>query len=85
MYSLTRDRPDVGLGVVHHAGPVPVRIQPCDRELHQVMGPMPVLAEQVSHSALRGHPCRHELGELGIPGRPQHRALAFGRWAFMPS
>ena len=80
-----QDRADVGLGVVHDRGPVPIRVQPGDRNLHEIISPVPVLAQQVSHPAQRGHPRADELGKLRVPARPQHRLLALRPWPLMPS
>ena len=57
--------PGVGVQVLQGPGAVPAQVQPDDRALHQVVGVMPVLAEQVGHPPQLGCPGRRVLSELG--------------------
>ena len=54
----------VAVEVVRTGGSRPVRVEPGDRRLDQVVGPVPVAAEQVRDLAEPARPCGHVLGEV---------------------
>src|SRR6516164_8315596 len=67
-----QDRAGVAVCAFHRAGPPPVHVQAGDGGLHQVVGLLPVLAEQVRDAAQPRQPGPDVAGESLVSARAHH-------------